>query len=124
MYKLLSFNIEFSGILGNNRPINLVNVAERVSQRLVSWANEQIGVFNTAQVNVRSMYKTTSDWHVHPKTDEMFLVLSGSVIIEIEQDSFALSENDRLIVKAGMRHRARTDEFVTLMTLICKHADL
>jgi mannose-6-phosphate isomerase-like protein (cupin superfamily) len=101
-----------------------VNVAERVSQNPVSWANEQIGVFNAAQVNVRSMYKTTSDWHVHPKTDEMFFVLSGSVIIEIEQESFALGENDCLIVKAGMHHRARTDESVTLMTLICKRADL
>ena len=56
--------------------------------------------------------------HLHTDTDEMFVVLSGSVTIDTENGSFKLNANDCMVVKAGTKHRARTDETATLMTLI------
>ena len=108
--------------LDKNAFVNLLGVAQRLSQGSTSWASEQIGSFNGSQVNVRFMHQSTAEWHVHPETDEMFVVLAGSVTIDTENGSFPLIQNDCFIVKAGTQHRARTDESTTLMTLIRKTA--
>jgi mannose-6-phosphate isomerase-like protein (cupin superfamily) len=73
-----------------------------------------------AFVNLLSI-SSASQWHTHPKTDEMFVVLSGSVTIDRESESFLLAQNDCFIVKAGTRHRARAAEKATLMPLIGKN---
>lgn len=64
------------------------------------------------------MRDAIAKWHVHTNTDEMFVVLSGSVSIDTENGSFDLNANDCLVVKAGTQHRARTETPATLMTLI------
>jgi mannose-6-phosphate isomerase-like protein (cupin superfamily) len=100
--------------------INLSKVAEQLSQKASSWASEQIGSFNGSQVNVRFMQQAVADWHLHSDTDEMFVVLSGSIVIDTEDGEFPLTQNDCFIVKAGTRHRAKTDGTAMLMTLISK----
>lgn len=100
--------------------VNLLEVAQRLSQNTESWSSEQIGSFNGSQVNVRVMHPIITDWHVHADTDELFVVLSGSVTIDTEDGEFLLSQSDCFIVKTGMRHRAITEENTMLMTLICK----
>lgn len=107
-------------MLEKNASVNLLNIAQRLSLGTASWANEQIGSFNESQVNVRFMHKTIAEWHVHSETDEMFVVVSGLVTIDTEDGIFPLTKNDCFIVKAGTRHRARTDESTTLLTLISK----
>lgn len=64
---------------------------------------------------------SVSQWHIHPETDEMVVVLSGSVTIDTESESFSLAQNDCFIVKAGTQHRAKAAEQATLMTLIGKN---
>jgi mannose-6-phosphate isomerase-like protein (cupin superfamily) len=98
--------------------INLSKVAEKLSQDASSWASEQIGSFNGSQVNVRVMHQAIANWHLHPDTDEMFVVLSGSIVIDTEDGEFPLTQNDCFIVKAGTRHRAKTDGTAMLMILI------
>lgn len=100
--------------------INLLEVAENLSKNASPWASEQIGNFNSSQVNVRVMHQTITDWHLHSDTDEMFVVLSGSVTIDTENGEFPLTQNDCFIVKAGTRHRTKTNKTVILMTLINK----
>ncbi len=84
--------------------MNLLDIAREISQSDPSWASKQIGNFNGNQVNVRFMHQNISKWHVHPETDEMFFVLSGSVVIETEGAFIALSQNDFFIVNSGIRH--------------------
>jgi len=51
------------------------------------------------------------DWHTHPE-DEIRVVYKGSIVIGTEEGTFELKEGDRLEVKAGTRHWARTQEGV------------
>lgn len=101
--------------------MNLIDIARQISQDTPSWASKQIGDFNGNQVNVRFMHKNITKWHVHSETDEMFFVLSGSITIETDDASFPLSQNDFFVVKSGLRHRARVDDSVMLMTIISKN---
>jgi mannose-6-phosphate isomerase-like protein (cupin superfamily) len=95
--------------------INLSKVAEKLSQNASTWASEQIGSFNGSPVSVRFMHQAIADWHLHSDSDEMFVVLSGSITIDTEKGEFPLTQNDCFIVKAGTRHRAKTDGTAVLM---------
>jgi mannose-6-phosphate isomerase-like protein (cupin superfamily) len=47
-------------------------------------------------------------WHVHPRTDELFLVLSGELHIEFETaPEVTLTPMQCLVVPAGTVHRTR-----------------
>jgi mannose-6-phosphate isomerase-like protein (cupin superfamily) len=46
-------------------------------------------------------------WHVHPDTDELFLVLEGALLIEFEEGSVQLTAGQMLTVPAGRTHRTR-----------------
>ena len=100
--------------------INLLDIAQNLSKSADAWDKEQIGNFNGSQVNVRYMNSAIAPWHEHADTDEMFVVLSGSVTIETEERSVLLTQNDCLIIKAGTRHRSKTDGVATLLTPITK----
>lgn len=51
------------------------------------------------------------DWHTHPE-DEIRVVYKGSIVIGTEEGTFELKEGDRLEIKAGTRHWAKTQEGV------------
>jgi quercetin dioxygenase-like cupin family protein len=54
---------------------------------------------------------TFYDWHTHPE-DEIRVVYKGSIVIGTEEGIFELKEGDRLEIKAGTRHWAKTQEGV------------
>lgn len=50
-------------------------------------------------------------WHAHDNQDELFLVLKGSLRIEIEgREDVVLGEGDTFVVPAGTRHNPVADE--------------
>ena len=76
--------------------MNLSEVAQRLSDSPSSWASESVDNFNGNQIEIRVMRDAIAKWHMHPHTDEMFVVLSGSVSIDTENGSFNLNANDCL----------------------------
>lgn len=105
--------------LGANILVNLSEGTQRLSDSASSWASESVDNFNGNQIEIRVMRDAIiAKWHKHPHTDEMFVVLSGSVSIDTEKGSFNLKANDCLVVKAGTQHRARTETAATLLTMI------
>ena len=48
--------------------------------------------------------KGTLAWHSHEQEDEMFLVLSGRLRIEMEDREVVLREGEMFVVPRGVRH--------------------
>lgn len=46
-------------------------------------------------------------WHAHDETDETFLILEGSLVIEFRDGSVELSAGDLFVVPKGREHRPR-----------------
>jgi mannose-6-phosphate isomerase-like protein (cupin superfamily) len=44
-------------------------------------------------------------WHAHDDEDELFLVLKGSLRIELEDGDVTLRRGEIFVVPAGVRHR-------------------
>lgn len=49
-------------------------------------------------------------WHAHAAQDELFLVLKGRLVIQLEDGSVTLEEGDVWVVPAGVRHNPIASE--------------
>ena len=49
-------------------------------------------------------------WHAHEGEDELFLVLKGSLRIQMEDGEVTLGPGDIFVVPAGVRHNPVADE--------------
>ena len=48
-------------------------------------------------------------WHTHPDTDELFLVLSGELTIQLRDRDVVLGPNDVFVVPKGVEHCPKAD---------------
>ncbi len=51
-------------------------------------------------------------WHSHPDTDELFLVLSGRLTIQLRDRDVILGPDDVFVVPKGVEHCPRADDEV------------
>lgn len=57
-------------------------------------------------------------WHAHDDTDELFLVLEGTLVIDIDgEDAIELSTGDLFVVPAGVSHRPRAEREARVLLL-------
>ncbi|WP_286174389.1 cupin domain-containing protein [Pseudomonas sp. ISL-88] len=61
------------------------------------------------------------DWHAHPESDELFIVLEGELHIDFENKETAiLKANDSFLVPKGAVHRTRS--YVRTVNLCIEHS--
>ena len=57
-------------------------------------------------------------WHTHDDTDELFLVVEGELVIDLEDaDSVTMAEGDLFVVPAGVQHRPRAEAEAKVLLL-------
>jgi mannose-6-phosphate isomerase-like protein (cupin superfamily) len=49
----------------------------------------------------------TTKYHYHKKSDEIYLILQGSGVIEIEGKKRKVRENDCILIRVGTKHRIK-----------------
>ncbi|GGE60630.1 cupin domain-containing protein [Priestia taiwanensis] len=50
------------------------------------------------------------DWHKHPDSDEVFMVLEGQLFIDVENsDTIIVEPNEIVKIPAGLVHRTRSE---------------
>ena len=54
-------------------------------------------------------------WHNHPDTDEVFIVIEGSMNIEFENETVQLNEGEMLVVPKGVEHKPYADSECKVM---------
>ena len=68
------------------------------------WSPKLVGELNGQHVKVAKI-KGEFVWHRHDDADEMFLVIKGSIMIELRDQRVNLSEGEFFIVPRGVEHR-------------------
>jgi mannose-6-phosphate isomerase-like protein (cupin superfamily) len=54
-------------------------------------------------------HEAAQDRHHHKKGTEIYMVLAGSMLVEVEGDEYALRPGDMLVVNPGAWHRVKRD---------------
>ena len=85
-----------------NSPISLKQISDSVQEK---HKNTILSEVNESCLRL-AVNEGIFDWHYHPNSDELFLVLEGSLTIEFqEQKSVEVRPGDIFIVPAKMIHR-------------------
>ena len=56
-------------------------------------------------------------WHTHPDTDDLFLVLSGRLVIEMRDRTVRLGPGELFVVPRGVEHRPVAEEECHLLLI-------
>ncbi|CAM2155732.1 Cupin [Pararobbsia alpina] len=84
-------------------PIDTVAFARGVHN---GYRNEVLTTVNDHNVHI-SVMDEPFRWHFHPNTDETFLTLEGTLVIDFAEGPVHLHAGQMLTVRAGTRHRTR-----------------
>ena len=81
-----------------------VNLSEKLSEFTDHWSPKIIAEMNNYQFK---LVKIEGDfiWHNHSDTDETFIVLEGSMFIELEDETVELNEGEMYVVPRGVNHK-------------------
>ena len=70
------------------------------------YDNHPLAATNDHVVRISTMTEPYH-WHLHPNSDETFLVIEGRLAIDFESGSLELRPGQLLTIPRGVRHRTR-----------------
>lgn len=91
----------------------VISIPEKLASFGEPWAPRLLCTLNGSQSVKVARFRGEFVWHSHPETDEMFYVLSGRIIIDVEGPDketrvVEVKEGDVYVMPKGVRHRPRT----------------
>jgi dTDP-4-dehydrorhamnose 3,5-epimerase-like enzyme len=90
-------------------PLQLVDVPSLVKACSDRWYNQTLCQVNDSVVRLGVM-QGEYHWHKHDNDDEFFFVLEGRFIVDLEDRSVELAQQQGLVVPKGVVHRTRAPE--------------
>ncbi|MFF4320105.1 cupin domain-containing protein [Streptomyces sp. NPDC001568] len=91
-----------------------VNIAEKLAGFTEQWAPRRIARVNDYEVKAARL-QGEFVWHSHEDTDEMFLVVSGTLTIRLRDDEVVLHPGELYVVPRGVEHLPVAREEVAIL---------
>lgn len=93
-----------------------VNLAAKLATFAEHWQPRVVSQFNGHDVMVAKL-KGEFFWHKHDDTDDFFLVLKGTLVIQLRDGDVTLGPGEMYVVPKGVEHRPVAAEEVHLMLI-------
>ena len=106
-------------------PLRKVRLDEAAAARPEYWSQEVLGEANGSLFKVAKGTGAT-EWHSHADMDEVFVVTSGTLVVELRTGDVTLEAGEMLIVPRGTEHRPRADgdaRFLIVGTAVTSNAE-
>ena len=86
--------------------LQTIDVNEMVRECTDKWFNQTLTKVNDSVVRV-AIIEGEYHWHKHDRDDEFFFVLSGQLLVDLEDRTIVLDPNQGVTVPRGVMHRTR-----------------
>lgn len=86
-----------------------INFEEKLTKFSDHWSPRVVAEMNDYQFKLVKL-KGEFVWHNHVDTDEVFIVVKGSMGIEMEHETIMLGEGEMYVVAKGVMHRPFAEE--------------
>lgn len=84
-----------------------IDLASKLATFTEAWQPRTVSLFNGHDVMVAKL-RGEYHWHVHDDSDDFFLVLAGSLEIDLDDGTtVTLAPGQLYVVPQGVRHRPR-----------------
>lgn len=93
-----------------------INLRQKFELFAEQWQPKVIAQMNDYQFK---LVRIEGDfiWHAHPETDETFLVLEGTLRIDLEDGAVRLTSGEMVVVPKGVRHKPCAEGEVKLLLI-------
>ncbi len=91
--------------------MSVVNLADKFSRIDDYWHPRIVGALNGQLVKLAKLLGPF-DWHFHAAEDELFLVMRGTLRMELRDRTVTIAPGEFFIVPRGVEHRPVADEEV------------
>jgi len=112
----------------NVTPLTVIDIHQQTNEINI-YANFPLAFVNDHVVRVSIMTEPFY-WHLHPNSDESFLVIEGSIFIDLETTTIELFPGQLFTIPQNTKHRTRpngnrsvnmTFEFQNMETVKFEH---
>ncbi|NUS13167.1 MAG: cupin domain-containing protein [Streptomyces sp.] len=93
-----------------------VNLAEKLALFSELWTQRTVAALNDYEVKLAKL-KGEFVWHTHEDTDELFLVVSGRLTIQLRDADVVLGPGELFVVPRGTEHCPRAEEETAILLL-------
>jgi mannose-6-phosphate isomerase-like protein (cupin superfamily) len=93
-----------------------VNLADKLSLFDELWSQKKVAVLNDYEVKLAKL-KGEFVWHAHEDTDELFLVISGRLTIQLRHADVLLEPGELFVVPRGVEHCPVAHEETAILLL-------
>lgn len=91
-----------------------VNLEDSLARIREPWSPRIVGALNGQHVKLARL-RGEFVWHRHEEADELFLVLSGTLRMELRDGAVEIDPGEFLIVPRGVEHRPVAAEEVEVL---------
>ena len=91
-----------------------INFADKLSKFSDHWSPKVIAEMNDYQFKLAKL-EGEFVWHNHPDTDEVFIVIEGSMKIELEDGVVELNTGEMYVVPKGVIHKPSAEKECKIM---------
>jgi len=97
-------------------PLELIDLTELADSRPDPWWNQSLVNVNDSVARL-GVFHGEFHWHKHDHEDELFLVLTGELLLDFEDVSHALTPHQAMLVPKGVVHRTRAKERTVVLMI-------
>lgn len=97
-------------------PLEIVDVPSLAAAVTHPWWNQTLVRVNDSVVRL-AVVRGEYHWHHHDHEDELFFVLEGRLLVDLDDRTIALGPGQGVTVPRGVRHRTRA-EARTVMLMV------
>lgn len=95
-----------------------MNLNRELSKISAYFSPRIIGEVNDVYIKLVKIKGDKVPWHNHKNEDELFYILKGSLVMEIENEPpFQMNNGDMFVVEKGVNHRVRSDNECHVMLI-------
>ena len=95
-------------------PAELFDISSLAAEVGDEWFNQSLARVNDCVVRFAVM-EGDFHWHKHDNEDELFYVIDGHLLIDLENETLDLSPNQAVVIPRGMQHRPRAPERTVIL---------
>jgi mannose-6-phosphate isomerase-like protein (cupin superfamily) len=90
------------------RPLELVDAAQLADECKEPWWNQSLCLVNESVARL-GVFLGEFHWHKHDREDELFFVLEGKLLVDLEDRTVELGPHQGIVVPHGVMHRTRAE---------------
>ncbi|TQV82595.1 cupin domain-containing protein [Exilibacterium tricleocarpae] len=91
-----------------------INLNEKFARISDLWSPRVVAELNDYQFKLVKL-QGEFVWHEHPDTDEVFLVIEGSMAIRLPDGEVSLAAGEMFVVPRGVRHQPYAQQVCQVM---------